>query len=64
MLVPPLGFDVEESKELIDIEQVLNTYFDQTFAEFVTGKLDIDEHWDSYLAELDNIGLPKYLELC
>ncbi|OON94216.1 MAG: hypothetical protein ATN31_04155 [Candidatus Epulonipiscioides saccharophilum] len=63
LLVPPLGFDVEESRELIDIEQVLNTYFDQTFAEFVTGKLDIDENWDSYLAELDNIGLPKYLEL-
>ncbi|ONI46115.1 hypothetical protein AN641_02290 [Candidatus Epulonipiscioides gigas] len=63
LLVPPLGFDTEESRELIDIEQVLNTYFDQVFAEFVTGKLDIDENWDSYLAELNNIGLARYLEI-
>ncbi|OON94215.1 MAG: hypothetical protein ATN31_04150 [Candidatus Epulonipiscioides saccharophilum] len=63
LLIPPLGFAIDESRELIDIEQVLNTYFDQTFAEFVTGKLDIDENWDSYVTEMNKIGLPRYLEL-
>ena len=32
-------------------------------ARFIIGDVDIETGWDEYLAELDNIGLPRYLEL-
>ncbi|WP_305766883.1 extracellular solute-binding protein [Candidatus Epulonipiscium viviparus] len=63
MLILPMSFDTDQSREIIDIETAMNAYFDITFAEFVTGKLDIDEHWDEYVAEMEKIGLSRYLEI-
>ncbi|OON95902.1 MAG: hypothetical protein ATN31_10360 [Candidatus Epulonipiscioides saccharophilum] len=63
MILLPMAFGTDESRELIDIETAMNAYFDMTFAEFVTGKLDIDENWDEYVAELEKIGLARYLEI-
>jgi putative aldouronate transport system substrate-binding protein len=33
------------------------------FARFITGDADIDTEWDDYLKELENMRLPRYLEL-
>ncbi|ONI45996.1 hypothetical protein AN641_02630 [Candidatus Epulonipiscioides gigas] len=63
MLILPMAFNADESRELIDIETSLVAYFDATFAEFVTGKKDVDEYWDEYLAEMEKIGLSRYLEI-
>ncbi|ONI45994.1 hypothetical protein AN641_02620 [Candidatus Epulonipiscioides gigas] len=63
MIILPMSFDTDEAREIIDIESSLISYFDTTFAEFVTGKKDVDEYWDEYLAEMEKIGLSRYLEI-
>lgn len=62
-LIPPLVFGVDESREISDLKLALDTYVDQMFVEFVTGSIPVDDAWEEYLATLDSIGLPRYLEL-
>lgn len=62
-LIPPLVFGVDESREVGDLKLALDTYVDQMFVEFVTGAIPIDDAWEEYLATLDAIGLPRYLEI-
>ena len=41
----------------------MNKYIEQARVQFVTGKWDVDEKWDEYLAQLKNIGLDKWVEI-
>ena len=38
------------------------TYYDEMIAQFVSGKTPMSE-WDTFLAELDKMGLDRYLEI-
>lgn len=62
-LIPPLVFGVDESREVGDLKLALDTYVDQMFVEFITGSIPIDDAWEEYLATLEDIGLPRYLEI-
>ena len=62
-IVPSLSFLGDEANEIVDIETQLVDYVDEMVARFVTGDVDIDEGWDAYLRELDNIGLERYIEI-
>jgi putative aldouronate transport system substrate-binding protein len=62
-LIPPLVFGVDESREIGDLKLGLDTYVDQMFVEFITGSVPIDDAWEEYLATLEGIGLPRYLEI-
>ena len=62
-LIPPLVFGVDESREVGELKLALDTYVDEMFVQFITGAIPIDEAWDEYLATLDSIGLPRYLEI-
>lgn len=41
----------------------IGNYVDQSFAKFVTGADSVETGWDTYKKQLDQIGLPRYLEL-
>ncbi|NJP40386.1 hypothetical protein HCH52_04890 [Oscillospiraceae bacterium HV4-5-C5C] len=41
----------------------LSTYRKATFADFITGKQDIDANWDSYVAQMKSIGLDDFVAL-
>ncbi len=62
-VIPKLIFTTEESETISTIETVLKSYVEESMASFVTGTMDIDADWDSYLAELETIGLKEYLEV-
>ncbi len=62
-IVPVLAFGVEESSEIAEIEAQLKDYVIQMIASFVIGETDLDKDWDSYIGELNNIGLKRYLDL-
>ena len=49
--------------ELVLLEVQLENYIDSCRANFVTGDMSLDIGWDTYLAELENLGLSRYLEL-
>lgn len=53
----------EEAAERTSLKVDVETYLKTTFAQFVTGEMDIDADWDKYLAELDKMGLSRLLEI-
>ena len=63
MIVPPLIFDEDVSVEIVDLESNLGTYVKEMIARFITGDADIETEWKGYLAELEKIGLPRYIKL-
>lgn len=63
MIVPPLFPDTKAAAEMSTLWTGINNYGDQAFGEFVTGKTDIDTGWDAYIANINKLGLPRYLEL-
>ena len=62
-IVPRLSFLGDEANEIVDIETQLIEYVNEMVARFVTGDVDIDDGWEAYLRELDNIGLERYIEI-
>jgi putative aldouronate transport system substrate-binding protein len=55
--------DPSLSAEVATLQTNLENHVQQSAAEFVTGARDLDADWDAYLAELDGLGLPRYLEI-
>ena len=63
MIVPPLTFAEDVAAEVVDLESALGTYVNEMIARFIIDDADIEAEWDDYLAELDRIGLSRYIEL-
>ena len=60
--LPPLIYTPEEAAELNGINAVLAQYIDEMRVQMITGG-NIDAVWDSYIAELSNIGLERLVEI-
>lgn len=56
-------FDEQETDQINDIKTSIQTYVDESITRFALGDLDIEKDWDSYLSELESIGLAEYLEV-
>ena len=61
-VLPALKYTMEEAEQLQDPLTTLPDFVKQALAEFVTGARDIEGGWDSYLKELDTMGLQQWLE--
>lgn len=55
--------NAEDTAEAATIEAELVDYVFEKLAAWYTGAADVEAEWDSYLAELEQIGLSRYLEL-
>ncbi|MFZ4895599.1 ABC transporter substrate-binding protein [Plantibacter sp. Mn2098] len=57
--------DPETSGELATLQTNITTYITQANAEFVTGQRNIndDAAWKSYVKDLNDLGMPRYLEI-
>ena len=62
-IVPILTYDEDIAAEMVDLTAALATYVSEMTARFTIGDVDIQDGWDDYLAELENIGLSRYLAL-
>jgi len=64
-VVPPLQHLAIESEEISLLVTELERYIDETELQFITGALDLnnDSVWQQHVDALDEIGLPRYLEL-
>lgn len=56
-------YDPEEAEQIADIKTSLETYVKESMARFATGDMSIEKDWDSYVKELENIGLQTYIEV-
>ena len=41
----------------------LINYLKTAYAQFIAGEMDVDKDWDEYLAQLESIGLSRFLEI-
>lgn len=61
--VTTIIYTEEENEVVADIKTTIETYVNESMARFATGDMDLDKDWDSYLKELDNMGLEKYISI-
>ena len=63
-LVPrQLPFTLDESRTFTDLNNQVVQYVEQFIAQTVTGRIAINDNtWDTYLRDLERLGLPRLLE--
>ena len=61
--IASLAFTAEETEEISEIRATLKTYTKECKIRFITGDMSIENEWDSYLEELNQIGLERFLEV-
>ena len=60
-LLPDLKYTADEYDQLSEAITLIPGYVDEALASFITGQKDIDKDWDSYIKELNNMGLEKLI---
>lgn len=63
MNLPPMYFTEEQANEIATVMPQLQDFVDETLAQAVTGQIDIEAEWESYLANLESIGLSRFVEI-
>lgn len=58
----PVYYSDEESQEMSQLQTDIQTYIDQKTSEWMRNG-NIDSEWDTYLSELENMGLSRWLEI-
>ncbi len=61
-VLPALKYTLEEAEQIQDQLTTIPDFVKQSLAEFVTGARDVENGWDTYLEELNNMGLQQWLE--
>jgi len=59
---PPVMLSNEELQQIADAQTEINTYVGRQFAKFIV-EGNIDAEWDSYVAQLESMGLSKVVEV-
>ena len=62
-LLPPLYYSGDNVLEMTTMIANINTYVEESIAKFVVGDINIDTGWASYLANLRNLGVDRYLQI-
>ncbi len=62
-VLPSLYMSSSDAEEMALIKTTVMDYANETLVRFVTGDMDIEKDWDTYISQLDSIGLARYLEL-
>ena len=60
-VLPALQYTQEESDRIAEPQENVNSYVNQSLAEFVTGNRSLND-WDAYVEELNNMGLQEWIE--
>lgn len=61
--VPTIAFTEEETMAISEIRSTLQTYVKECETRFITGDMDIETEWDSYLKELERIGVDEFIKV-
>ncbi len=62
-IIPTYWANAEDASSMAELQTSIKNYLDQKIAEWVSGQEDIDKGWDSYIKQLDNLGLQQYIEM-
>lgn len=62
-VVMKIIYTPEEIDQIADIKNAINSYVNESIARFAVGDLNIKTDWDSYVKEIEKMGLKKYIEV-
>ena len=63
LMLPPLVIADELTDEIEDLNSGIGEYIGQESVKFVRGEKSVEDDWETYLEDLDGLGLPRYLEI-
>jgi putative aldouronate transport system substrate-binding protein len=58
-----ISYTSDEAKELGEIVNNINTYITERTSQFITGVMDIDTDWDSYISDIKAMNLDRAIEI-
>jgi len=53
----------ESMTEFTELRRTIHTYVGEAVNRFIIGDLDIEEDWEDYVDQLDQLGLQRYMEI-
>jgi putative aldouronate transport system substrate-binding protein len=56
-------FTEDEGSEVAELRSGIHSYLHDMKMQFIMGEMDIDAEWDSYIRQLEQLGLDRYMEL-
>jgi hypothetical protein len=62
-VIPKLIFNSDEYREITELFTNLENYVTSSTAAFLSGNQNIDTYWNTYINELNNIGVQKMLTI-
>lgn len=62
-IISTVKYSADTQTEAIELQNSLLSYVREKIGLWCTGTADVDAEWEDYLAELEKIGLSKYLQL-
>lgn len=62
-IYPPMLYSQEDSNELSVLQTDINNIVNQKLAAWISGEADVETEWESYLQSLDQVGLPRMMEI-
>jgi putative aldouronate transport system substrate-binding protein len=63
MTLPPLYFSPDQAQTVAELTPTIQAYVDQTFAQAVTGQIDIEQVWTDYITTLGSMGLDNFISM-
>lgn len=60
--LPPMYFNQDQAALVAEFQSALIPFVKETLVRWITGEGDVDEEWETYLGELDGMGVQPYLE--
>ena len=63
VLPPTLFIPEAENAEYAQIKLTINSYVAESLNKFVTGEMNLDGDWETYVKTLGDMGLPRYLQI-
>ena len=60
---PALAYFAEEGDARATLMTDIKMYIEQAFGQFITGELDVDADWDTYISTLEKMGMNDLIEI-
>lgn len=62
-VLPSMAYSVEDAKKISEYSVSIGQYANQATVQFITGDLDVEKDWQSYLDALNSMDLEGYVAL-
>ncbi|AOZ96617.1 type 2 periplasmic-binding domain-containing protein [Butyrivibrio hungatei] len=62
-LVPNLVFEGQDAQTISELTLTIGDYVNQATVQFITGDMDVDKDWETYISKLESMGVDNYVSL-